>query len=504
MSSYKRTVKIKILDEVNCAIIGLQQDHIDWFYEHFARKAPNYFFNPRYKLGAWDGKIRYFHKTGKTYVYLLPQILPKLESFGYKLDVIDQRTFDGVDLGHVDPNRFAHLINASTGEPYKLRYYQEEAVNAAIDSGGGIVIAGTGAGKTIMCAVLADAYHQVGLETLVIVPSATLVKQTRKSFIGWELSTGEYSGDAKEINHPIVISTWQALQNNPKLIQQFDVVIVDECHGIKGQVLTELLNQYGKNIPYRYGFTGTLPKAETDAMAVHVAVGPVVYEIPAKQLMDEGYLAKMHVDIYQLEENFQEEYAEHLELLKKQGSPEKPPTYVQFKETYFPEWRQEISYLRRYEPRLDWITALIEVKRDMKKGNVFVLVDNIQLGQKLESLIDNSKFVYGKDDTKVREEIYDLFATHDDLVVIANVQIAAVGLDIPRIFHLVFVDIGKSFIRVIQSIGRGLRLANDKDFLHVTDIGSDLKYGKRHVRERIKYYREAEYPYKKHVVKYDE
>lgn len=498
MSNYRRTVKIKLLDEVNCAIIGLHPDHVEYFYNYYARKAENYFFNPKFKLGVWDGKIRYFHNTGKTYVYLLPEIIPKLTAFGYKCDVIDNRTLDGVEVTLPTAEHFAH-IQDEDGEPFILRYYQLEAVLALIENDGGIVVAGTGAGKTLMNATLCDVYGRAGLKTITIVPSQDLIKQTKADFDMWGLDVGEYSGDSKDINHLHVVSTWQALQNNPRVMNNFQMVVVDECHGVKGNVLTKLLNEYGKNIAYRFGLTGTLPKGETDAMAVRIAIGDAVYEIPAHVLINEGYLAKLHIDIFQLQENFEQQYQEYLSQ-----NPEKPKTYIQFKDSYFAEYVDEKRYCQTYKERVEWIANLIEVKRDMKKGNVLCLVDGVNFGKKLAKLIDGAIFVHGKDKQKARKEIYDLFKEHDDLVVIASVQIASTGLNIKRIFNLMLIDLGKSFIRVIQSIGRGLRLAKDKDYLSVSDVCSDLKYGKKHVRERIKYYKEARYPYQKTVVPYDE
>jgi len=498
MSNYQRTAKIKILDEVNCAIIGLHPDHADYFYNHFARQAENYFFNPKYKLGAWDGKIRYFHKTGKTYVYLLPEIIPKLKVLGYNLDLIDSRVNEGVDVELPTVDRFSHVLN-DEGEPFVLRYYQIEAVHALINNGGGIVIAGTGAGKTLMNATLCDVYGEAGLKTITIVPSQDLIKQTKADFIMWGLDTGEYSGDEKDIKHQHVVSTWQALQNNPHIMHEFQMVVVDECHGAKGNVLTKLLNEYGKNIAYRFGLTGTLPKGQTDAMSVRIAIGDPVYEIPAHVLIDEGYLAKLKIDIFQLEENFKRQYEDYL-----RQNPEKPKTYIQFKDSYFAEYSDEKRYLQTYDERVEWIAHLIEVKRDAHKGNVLCLVDGVNFGKKLAKKVEGAIFVHGKDKQAVRKQIYDLFKEHNDLVVIASVQIASTGLNIKRIFNLMLIDLGKSFIRVIQSIGRGLRLAKDKDFLSVSDVCSDLKYGKKHARERIKYYKEAHYPFKKTVVKYDE
>lgn len=499
--SNSRLCTIKILDEVNCVFVGLHPDHIGYFYEEYAAFAPNYYFNPKFKLGSWDGKIRYFHKTGKTHVHLLDEIIPRVVGLGYKIKLTDARVGAPVQPTPITESFFGDrgVIDFERECPWEMRDYQVEMVNALIANGGGVGIAGTGAGKTSMCAALALAYQEAGdLKSIIIVPDKNLTEQTVSEYEFFGVDVGEYSGDRKDLQHQHVVSTWQSLQNNPKIIQSFDVIIVDEAHGLKGQVLTKLLNEYGKNIPYRFGVTGTLPKAETDAMAVKIAVGTVQYSKPAHELIDEGHLAELHIDIMQLEVDLKRQYDQYLE----DGEYDKPMTYIQFKDSYFPDWTAEKQFLQTEKERLEWIASYIEIKRDAKKGNVLCLVDGVRFGQKLAKMIDGAIFLYGGDKMKDRKEVYELFKENDDLVVIATVKIASTGLNIKRIFNMMFIDVGKSFVRVIQTIGRGLRKAPDKDYVNVTDICSDLKYGKRHLRERIKFYKEAKYPHKKRKVDY--
>ncbi len=500
--SLSKTVKVKILDEVNCAVIGLSPDHISYFWDEYSRKAPNFFFNPKYKLGQWDGRIRYFHKNGKTYVYLLDDIIPQLVGLGYGIDLIDDRVSNVPHPPQIDKNYYKHIFHPEWNEYIIFRDYQVDAVNAAIVNGGGIIIAGTGAGKTLMCAALIDSYGKFDLRTLTIVPSKDLIEQTATEYEICELDTGRYYSEVKDINHQHVISTWQSLQNNPKLLTEFDLIVVDECHGIKGQVLQKLLNEVAPDISLRFGCTGTLPKAETDAMAVRITIGEVIYTITARELMDRGHLASLDIEVLQLEEDFQEEYVEHCDMLKEHTPGEKPPTYRQFKDSYFPDYQSEKRYLQTKKERLEWIADYIEVKRDMGKGNVFCLVDGVQNGRKLAGMIEGAIFVYGKDKQKARKQIYELFRDNDNLVVVATIHIASTGLNIKRIFHMMAIDVGKSFIRIIQTIGRGLRKAPDKDSVGFTDICSDLKYSRKHLTERKKIYREAQYPHKVKKIEY--
>lgn len=499
MSSSK-VCTIRILDEVNCVLVGLNPDHLGYMSEEYAVFAANYYFNPKFKLGQWDGKIRYFHKTGKTYVNLLDTILPRVIKLGYKLKVEDLRKSDRVRPPDITEDFFPDVLTKA-GDPWKVRDYQIELVNSLLDAGNGIAIAGTGAGKTSMCAALALSYErEANFRSLIIVPDKNLTVQTRSEYTGFGLDVGEYSGTTKDFNHMHVVSIWKCLQNNPGLIQDYQMVIVDECHGLKGNVLSKLLNEYGKNIPYRFGVTGTLPKDDSDKMAVMVAVGGVRYNIPAHKLIEDGHLAQLQIEINQLDVDLRTPYNNYLGEKDFYDTKGKPRSYIQFCDSYFPDWTSEKHYLQQDETRLQWITSYLEKKKDEKKGNTLVLVDGVQFGKKLASQIEGAVFLYGKDKMKERKKVYDAFKTNDNLIIIATVQIASTGLDIPRIFNMVGIDLGKSFIRVIQSIGRGLRKAADKDKITYTDICSNLKYSKRHLRERIKYYKEAKYPFTKLVV----
>ena len=494
--------KLILLDEINCIFVNLHPDHVVYFYEMYGIFTDNYYFNPKFQLGSWDGKIRYFHKTGKTFIHLLNEIIPRVSNLGYKIEVDDQRKAIPIIPTPITKDFFSHVNDPETGEPWEIRDYQVEMVNALMENAGGIGIAGTGAGKTSMCAALALSYERAaGYRSIIIVPDTTLTDQTRDEYIFFGLDVGEYSGSAKDLDHTHVVSTWQTLKNNPIVIQQFNMVIVDECQGLRGPVLNDLLVEHGKNIPFRFGCTGTLPEGETDAMAVKVAVGEVQYIIPAHELIEMGYLANLEIDILQMEVNLTEQYDQFLKDTK--DEPDIPHlTYKQFKDSYFPDFTSEKAFLHTEKARLKWISAYITSKSLLDKGNVLCLVNGVPFGKKLAKEIPGAVFLHGKDEKEIRKEIYRSFKDNDNLVVIATVNIAGTGLNIKRIFNLVLVDLGKSFIRVIQAIGRGLRKAHDKDFVHVSDVCSDLKYSKRHLAKRIKYYKDAKYSYNKRKIDY--
>lgn len=494
------TATIKIMDEVSIVVHGLSDQHNTVLYEQFGVHAPNYFFNPRFKLGQWDGKIRYFQKNGRTFLYLIYDIVAQLVKWKYEIDLRDERKSSLPTPTFIDNQIFAQYNHPDTGEPVILRDDQVNAVNSLLKDGSGTCLASTSAGKTFITAALTQAYGKLGLRALTIVPDTGLIRQTKRDYDNFGLDTGEYSGTIKDINHDHVVTTWQALKNNPKIVELFQVVIVDEAHGLKGPVLHKILIEHCANVPYRFGVTGTLPKEASDRLAVMVAVGEVKVTILARDLMKEKVLAQLHIDIVQLEEDLHSQYEEYCNCVTFGA----PVTYARYKDEYFSDFSAEKSYLERKSDRIAWIAGLIEAKRNQEKGNVLCLVNNIPFGRKLAASIPNAIFVNGNDVKKVedRQAIYDLFKTEDHLVVIATVHIAGTGISIRRIFNLVTVDIGKSFIRVIQAIGRGLRISADKSEVNMTDICSDLKYAKKHLSKRIDYYKEAHYNYKKHKIAY--
>ena len=216
-----RTCKIVLIDEVNCACLGLSRDHFAYFYEKYGIHTENYFFSPKFQLGSWDGKIRYFHKTGKTYITLLDEIVPNIIDLGYEIELEDKRKSLPVTPEPINENYFCG-IKDKDGKPWKIRDYQVEMVNSLLAAGNGIGIAGTGAGKTSMCAALALAYERAGeLRSWIIVPDTTLTDQTRDSYASCGVDVGDYSGQAKNLAQKHVIATEDTLQNNPPIIREY-------------------------------------------------------------------------------------------------------------------------------------------------------------------------------------------------------------------------------------------------------------------------------------------
>ena len=240
--------------------------------------------------------------------------------------------------------------------------------------------------------------------------------------------------------------------------------VVSNCHMAKADALKTLLTGVMSKVPIRWGLTGTVPKEQFEFQAIHVSLGPVVSRLAAAELQDRGVLAQCHVNIVQL--------VDHVE---------------------YTNYQSELKYLLEESGRLDTIAGLVtEVNRT---GNTLILVDRISAGQELVARLDNAVFISGATKAGERQEHYDEVSEATDKIIVATYGVAAVGINIPRIFNLVLIEPGKSFVRVIQSIGRGIRKAEDKDFVQIWDVTSTCKFAKRHLTKRKSFYREAEYPF---------
>jgi len=475
--------KLIIEDEVNIKIEGLDVDVRRKLSNALKFEVPYARYMPQYKLGRWDGKVAFFGIGGTGYVNHLDIIADILSKNNVSIgEIIDLRTHVKFEFEPITETYWADQNvrwpkgHPAEGELIMLRDYQVEAINSFLQSPQALQQIATGAGKTITTATLSHLTEKYG-RSLVIVPNKSLVEQTAEDYRNCGLDVGVYFGDKKELNKTHTICTWQSLNILDKkfkdgaavlslaeFLEGVSTVIVDEVHQAKAEVLKNLLTRNLRNAPIRWGLTGTIPKEKFEFEALHASIGPVIGQITAKELQDKGVLADCHVNIVQL-----------IDL------PE------------FRDYQSELKYLVTDENRLDYLGKLLNTVKD--SGNTLILVDRISAGEKLQSLIPDSVFINGSVKIKDRKESYDEIQDATNNVIIATYGVAAVGINIPRIFNLVLIEPGKSFVRVIQSIGRGVRKAKDKDFVQIWDITSTCKYAKRHLTQRKKFYKEAQYPF---------
>jgi superfamily II DNA or RNA helicase len=473
--------KLIIKDEVNVKIEGLELSERKALMKKFEYEKPGARYLPSVRLGRWNGKISFFSLGGSSYVNLLPEILPVLDMAGYDIELEDLREYSTTfNFTEIKEDTFSQYTwpkgHPKEGESVLFRDYQVKIVNDFLANPQALQEIATGAGKTLITAALSYSVQNYG-RSIVIVPNKSLVVQTEADYINLGLDVGVYFGDRKEFGKTHTICTWQSLNNMLKktkadeaevpigeFLEGVVCVMVDEVHMAKADALKELLTGVMANIPIRWGLTGTIPKAIFEAQAIYVSLGNVINKLSASELQERGVLAQCHVNIVQLQDSVE-----------------------------FSNYQSELKHLLEDAKRLDTMAQLIlNIK---ESGNTLVLVDRVNAGKELISRLPDAVFVSGNTNMTERKEEYDEIATSTNKIIVATYGVAAVGINIPRIFNLVLIEPGKSFVRVIQSIGRGIRKADDKDFVQIWDITSSCKFAKRHLTQRKTFYKEANYPF---------
>jgi superfamily II DNA or RNA helicase len=480
---------LQILDEVNIRFLDLDVACRRKMVESLEFFLPYARHTPAYKLGRWNGKMSFCDVGARSYLNLLDTLLPIVQAHGYDVEIEDLRdSTHTFEFEEVKDDSYAHIAwppgHTRAGQPIMLREHQTDVINSYLNNLTGVNIAPTGAGKTIITAILSHKVEPYG-RSIVIVPTKDLVTQTEEDYKNLGLDVGVFFGDRKEYEKTHTICTWQSLESLNKRSKEIDLeidieaffegvvcVMVDEVHKAKADVLRKLLSTYLANAPIRWGLTGTMPEEDADKTSVLACIGPMLGKINTKELQDKGILAQLHVNVWQLQDL---------------GD-------------VFDNYQSELKWLTTNQARLKFLAQQIITMSE--SGNTLVLVDRVQTGEMLQSLIPDSVFVSGKMKSKDRKEEYQEVQEIDGKVIIATYGVASTGINIVRIFNLVLFEAGKSFVRVIQSIGRGIRVAPDKDFVNVYDVCSNCKFSKRHLTKRKKFYAEAEYPYSVKKISY--
>lgn len=321
--------------------------------------------------------------------------------------------------------------------------------------------------------------------SVIIVPSKDLATQSARDYRNWGFDVGIVGCGLREFGHDITVCTWQTInslekrkkedshltaEELEKLKENVVCLIFDETHLASGTQVQKILEQTFKNVPIRWGLTGTIPKEKSQRMCIESVLGRVIDEkITAKELQDKGFLSSCKINCIRLKDN-----------------------------TKCMDYQSEVDYLCSNDDRLNFMANLIS-QITLQNNNTLVLVSRINIGEILEDKIAKNNvdaiFLNGSVKSKKRFEEYESIKVQNNRCLICTDKIASTGLNIPRLYNIIFIDFGKSFQKTIQSIGRGLRKAADKDHVDIYDISSTMKYSKKHFNERIKYYEESQYPY---------
>ena len=456
------------------------------FYElsdQFTFELPGAKFMPQYRNRYWDGKIRLFNtNNGQIYVGLLDKITKFCEDHGYSYSFVDNEYY-GTPFEINEHISFEgvkdYMVSISK---YTPREYQIEGVYDALRHNRKLLISPTASGKSLMIYSIVRYYVERGENTLIVVPTTSLVEQMYKDFgdYGWDVGSfchKIYAGKERETDSQVIITTWQSIYKLPRnYFKRFSVVVGDEAHQFKSKSLISIMTKLD-HAKYRFGFTGTLDGTQTHKWVLEGLFGPSYKIVKTAELMAKGHLSKLDITCLVLKHN--------------------PQT--------FPSYEDEVQYIITHDQRNNFIKNLA---LDLK-GNTLILFSRVEAhGKPLFELIDATKkdgrkvfFVHGGVNTEEREAVRSIVDTETNAIIVASYGVFSTGINIRNLHNVVFASPSKSRIRNLQSIGRVLRKGKNKTKAMLYDISDDCtnkqrrNYTLNHFIERIKIYNEENFNY---------
>lgn len=467
MSNNKDSVNIVLHDSLHIRIDTTNYGFLNNVKDYYTEYIDGYMFMPAYKSGRFSGKKFLFNTNTRRLPYGLLVDLLKFTKKEYpELEIIVDSDVTSLFRG-IEPYPTWNL-------KHYPRAYQEECILAALKYSKGIFSVVTAGGKSLIIAYIAKELLKKEIKNcIIIVPTAGLVAQFYNDLVDYGIYPellGKVDKKYKEFDRDIVISTWQSLKNRKEMVSTFDCVMVDETHSCKADVLHAIL-QNSHNSKWRFGFTGTIPKCRLDELMVKSYLGPVLKTFSAKDLADDGYIS--HCVINMLNINY-------IDKIKGEYNDVR-----------------EIVFNQRY--RLGLIKHICE----QTDHTALILVDKIREGEVLEEMLiehfpdRDVIFVSGRDNTELREKWRKVADLQDNVIIIATYPVFQMGVNIPSLRTLIFGSPSKSYIRIIQSIGRTLRLHADKEDVGaiIWDLVDNVKYLKKHGDIRHRHY-----TFEKHII----
>jgi superfamily II DNA or RNA helicase len=495
-------IDVESIDEVRYYVKtekGLKQELRDYF----SFMVPGAQYMPMFKRRLWDGKIRLYDILSSTLPRGLKTYLQKFCSDrGYSLNIKESK--NPLCITEEQLASFYGSLKVSVRKkPVEMHSHQQQAILHALNNHRSVIISPTGSGKSLIIYVLVR-YLQKVLNTdrkiLILVPTVGLVNQMEADFFDYSSQDKSWSckkyvhkisaGQEKETNKQIIVSTWQSIYKLPKVwFDQFDAIFFDECH----QAKAESINFIGQKLSkawFRVGTTGTLQQTQAHRLSIEGILGPAVQFIHTKNLMSKGLLAKLGIDCIILKYKDEEKQA-----IKKQ------------------KYADEIKWVVTNEKRNQFIKDLAL----KTKGNTLILFNYVEIhGRPLASIIEaeagNRKvyFISGKTEAEAREYIRRVIDSETDAILVASFGTTSAGINIVNLDNIIFASPTKSVIRLLQSIGRGLRVSEKKKTLKVYDIVDDLSWKShknhvlKHFEERLKIYKKEKFDYKIYSMPFDD
>jgi superfamily II DNA or RNA helicase len=452
--------------------------------DFFTFEVPGAKFMPAYKNKVWDGKIRLYNlMTSTLYGGLLPYVEDFCEKRKYRIEYGSEFSYDNFSIN--EAKKYIKSLNLP--EKFVPRDYQIDALVHAIRSKRAVLLSPTASGKSFIIYLLIRYYSK---KTLVIVPTTTLVHQMTTDFedYGYDKNIHKiYSGQTKDTEEDITVTTWQSIYKMPKeWFDQFDVVIGDEAHTFKAKSLTSIMTNL-EECKYRFGFTGTLDGTQTHKLVLEGLFGPVQKVITTAELIEQKHVSQFKIKAIVLDH----------------------PKEV--KDAF-----KKVKGDKRYQTEMDYIVQNTKRNKFIKnlalslEGNTLVLFQYVKHGKELHNMITDEAdcktfFVHGGVEGSERDKIREIVEQLPKSVICASFGTFSTGINIPSIQNIIFATSYKSKVRNLQSIGRGLRKSTTKTSATLFDITDDLSTGKslenknillRQFMERIKTYNEEQFSYK--------
>jgi superfamily II DNA or RNA helicase len=489
----QETILVQKIDHANL-IVQTSLGILSELGDHFSFFVPGYKFMPAYRNKVWDGKIRLFNsRSGELPAGLFHKLSEFARDRSYLIKQVESDYGYPTKINNIsrdDLSKFIDIIKL----PFPVRDYQFESVLHGINHERGILLSPTGSGKSLIIYTLIRWFLATNkTKALIIVPTTSLVEQMYTDFrdYGYDVDSNVhkiYSGKEKITDDKVIISTWQSIYKLPKKwFDQFGAVFGDECHGFKSKSLTSIMNKAAE-AHFRFGTTGTLDGTLTHKLVLEGLFGPIYTVTTTRKLQDNETLADLNIRILLLE------YSER--------------TRENQKETTY---QQEIDFIVRHEKRNKFIRNLAL----NQTGNTLVLFQYVEKhGKILYTMIrdkaeGNRKIFYvsGQTDTGDREAIRHIVESQKDAIIVASLGTFSTGINIKNIHNIIFASPSKSQIKVLQSIGRGLRKSDDGSTTQLFDIADDLHWKSRknftllHSGERIKIYSKEQFKFE--IIKVD-
>lgn len=482
-------VTIEKINEVHIRVscdYGLRQE----LCEYFTFDVPGAKFMPSYRNKMWDGKIRLFSiKSGKIYLGLHTYVKEFCEERNYEIVYIENSKYGSIETKKIDRFLVEEFVQSVTNK-IKARDYQIDAIKDIIENDRGLILSPTGSGKSFVVYVLVRYFllKYADKKILIILPTTSLVEQlfTDFEYYGWnsaEHCHKIYHGKEKYDDKSVFISTWQSLVKQPEsYFRQFNTVFVDECHGAKSKSIVDIMCKL-RDCRHRIGLTGTLDGTKTHQLVLEGLFDRINQVTTTSHLMSKKQLSPLHIRVLVLQ---------HSDADKRMM---KGKTY-----------QQEMEFLSTNIKRNQFIRSLVCAT----EGNILVLAQYIekQLVPLCDMIVDHCgekrtvHLIHGATPTDDREKVRQLVENDDNAVIVASYGTFSTGVNIKRIHAIVFASPYKSQVKILQSLGRGLRVAEDKEELELFDLADDLRYNNKenytlkHLQERVKLYNKESFDYK--------